>query len=156
MTYQQPTITSEDRRIGVELTKLLRHCGSISVNLIDDYKIAICVCIDIDNIKNNITFQIEKFPFRQPIIMINNLYYDFYFKILNNNINEIFKTITKLDPKHGSITKANNWFPGIWLTHIMDEIKDVLKSRRKAYQIYYCRKICKDYLVHDLPLEDYL
>ena len=113
---------------------------------------------------NNRVYTVElsatHYPFEPPSIKIDDKHYEHYYKNIGEINHEFESAEHSVQKIRGPLIKRINWFPICDFINLTVEIKHVLGRyidyHRKKIQGYYCRKICSAYLVHDIPLEDYL
>ena len=109
-------------------------------------------------IDNNVLtiFFTDYYPFKAPILFINNIYYYKCYKISRqdkyiNNIN--FELQRKFDiPCLCCHSKLCRWYPSIHVKDILDEYKKIRKIKRYL-NAYWTLLVLNDYYNNILPIE---
>lgn len=135
------------RRFINEIPEILdNNIEDINISFNTD-NIILCLLYQNINIKININ---NNYPWKPPTIILNNTRYAKYICSNIKSHGGDFKCLCCL-----SVTCFNNWSPAIHLIRVLDEIKENIILKQNIIYLIYIKKIKKQYLVDDIPLEIY-
>lgn len=145
---------SLERRINAELvcTNLQKYITNINYNTQDH--VSILIKLQHNKQTLNVNLECFSYPFKSPIIIVNNIKYNELLQIRNESLRLINFMFSH--PQLTSISKQYNWTPCYDLNKIVNEIKYVINIKQKISWYIYAKVIKRTYLNMDIPIEEFL
>lgn len=144
---------SLERRINAELvcTNLQKYITNINYNTQDHVRISIKLQHNKQTL--NVNLECISYPFKSPIITVNNVEYNELLQIRNESLRLINFMFSH--PQLASISKQYNWSPCYDLNKIINEIKYIINIKQKISWYIYAKVIKRTYLNMDIPIEEF-
>ena len=151
------------RRLRVELDKMYPDYAQIiaEISIINDeprLKITIYEINESNHRQKYEFIMSNDYPFKSPIIFFQNRPYREFLQIKHTaKYIQLFRQVTGQDCLCCySITRTYNWSPGITLSRIIDEIRDIKRKKRNVINKLFADKIKQKYLIDDINLDSWL